>query len=86
MLLSQMVLQMIFSDDISCDISVNANNSVDDSNNGYDSDIDDNGNNEDKDDNNVNDHNFDSDYGNGHMILMIIMSIMLLSCHVRVSE
>ena len=81
-----MVLQMTFSDDISCDVSVNGNNSVDDIDNGYDSDIDDNGNNEDKDDNNVNDHNFDSDYGNDHMILMIIMIIMLLSCHVRVSE
>ena len=47
MMLFQMVLQMIFSDDVSCDISVNGNNSVDDNDNGYDSDNDASGNNED---------------------------------------
>ena len=80
MMQSQMVLQMTFSDDASCDISVNGNNGVDDYGNGYDSDNDANGNNEDKNGNNANHHNFDNDYGNSMII------IMLLSCHVCISE
>ena len=73
-----MVLQMIFNDDTSCDISVNGNNNVDGIDSGYASDIDGNSNNEDKNDNNVNGHNFDNDYGNNHMIMIIGMMIIIL--------
>lgn len=68
----------MFSDDTSCDISVNGNINVDDNDNSYDSNIDDNSNNEDKMYNNVNGYNLNNNYGNDHMIMIIGMMIIIL--------